>query len=136
MSTSRVIDDPKFKPGQVWRYHHRHGEDGSTLTILQVEDIESQGKLWKTIVHIRVDNIFIKLRDDTIRTSIPHIPLPRESIEESVIELIDLSSNSPSFNSIAWLDLLRDGEGGIITTPVAKTLDFIEEDLNRNPKSW
>ncbi len=131
-----MIEDPKFKPGQVWSYRHRHGDEGSTFTILTVEEIEVQGKHWKTIVHIRVDKLSIKLIDGSIRTSIPHISLPRESIEKSVIELLDPNDSNPNFNSITWFNSLRDGEGGFITAPVDKALDIIEEALNRNPRAW
>ena len=136
MSTSRAIEDPKYKPGQVWSYRHRYGEEGSTFTVLKVEDIESQGKHWETIIHIRVDNVSIKLKDGSVRTVIPHIPLPRKSVEESAIELLDPGSNKPNFNSSTWLTNLRDNEGGIITVSVAKALDIIEEALKRNPKAW
>ncbi len=136
MSTSHVIEDPKYKPGQVWSYRHRYGEEGSTFTILKVEEIESQGKHWKIIIHIRVDNVSIKLKDGSVRTVIHHIPLPRESIEESVIELLDPDSNKPNFDSGTWLTNLSNAEGGILTVPVAKALEIIEGALNRNPKAW
>jgi hypothetical protein len=136
MTTFHTIDDPKYKPGQVWSYYHRQGEDESRLTILKVEEIRIQGRPWKTIVHIRVDNISIKSADGTIRQTIPHIPLPRESIEKSAIALIEEGDGTLNFDSISWQDNVRNGEGGIFTTSVAGVLDEIAEALSRNPKAW
>jgi hypothetical protein len=136
MATLHTIDDPKYKPGQVWSYHHRQGEDKSRLTILKVEEMRIQGRLWETIVHISVDNISINSADGTIRTNIPHIPFPRESIEQSTIAVLEQGDGTLNFDSVAWRDNVRDGDGGIFTTSVARALDFIAEALSRNPKSW
>src|ERR1700730_2019737 len=49
------VKDPKFVPGQVWKYKNRSHEDASTLTILKVESLPTTG----TIVHIRIDKVRI-----------------------------------------------------------------------------
>ena len=41
--------DPVYAPGQVWAYHTRPGEEGSTLTVLRVERIVPVDQV---IVHV------------------------------------------------------------------------------------
>jgi hypothetical protein len=53
--TPTSAEDPKFKPGQVWSYKTRPGEERSTITILRVESSPKLGM----IVHIEGVNLFV-----------------------------------------------------------------------------
>ena len=50
-STAAFSASKELKVGDIWAYKNRPGEDGSTLTILKIENYPKLGK----VIHIRVD---------------------------------------------------------------------------------
>jgi hypothetical protein len=75
------VKDPKFVPGQVWKYKNRDHEEASTLTILKVESLPTKG----TIVHIRIDKVRLQnCAGGPDANFFAHVPIAREALERSV----------------------------------------------------
>lgn len=77
----------RYAVGQVWKYHHRHGEDGSRLTVLRIDTEPGYGN----IVHVAVSGLSIRATqapDGYIR-EMSHLPFAEDAIDQSVTELVD-----------------------------------------------
>jgi hypothetical protein len=91
--TLQDATDTKFKPGDVWQYATREGEEQSTLTVLKVDNSPELG----VIVHIGVDRV--KLANCHGRPSpesVPHMPFSRKALDDSVTKKV--ASNRPLSN--------------------------------------
>ena len=111
------IKDSKFRPGQVWIYKNRVGEEKSFLTILTVESLPQLG----TIVHIRVDKIRLwNCTGGPEPDNFQHMPFTREAIERSVTKLQKESSDIPDHQ--AGYDEWRGACGGVYTITVAEAV--------------
>ena len=84
-TTLREVTDTKFKPGDVWQYATRPGEEQSTLTILRVENSPELG----IIVHISVARIRLtNCHGGPFPDSIPHMPFARKALDDSVTKKV------------------------------------------------
>jgi hypothetical protein len=113
----KPVKDAKFRPGQVWKYKTRPGEDNSFLTVLKIEGLPKVG----TIVHVRVDNI--RLRNCTggpEPDNFQHMPFTRDAIERSVTTLQNEDAVVPDFQ--AGYDEWRAACGGVYTISVAEAV--------------
>jgi hypothetical protein len=115
--------DPKYKPGQVWSYKTRPGEENSTLAVLR---IESAGG--RTIVHIGVDNI--RLRNclgGPEPDKLEHMPFARGALDQSVSKLLK-SVEVPDYKEgyTEWRNAWEAGKAGFYTVSVAKALDVAQ----------
>jgi len=109
--------DSKFRPGQVWLYKSRAGEEKSFLTILRIESLPKIG----TVIHIRVDKV--RLRNCTggpEPDNFQHMPFTRAAIERSVTKLQSESSDIPDYQ--AGYDEWRGACGGVYTVTVAQAV--------------
>jgi hypothetical protein len=120
------VEDSKFRPGQVWQYKTREGEENSFVTILKVESLVK-----RTVVHIRVDKV--RLRNcsggpepDTIQ----HMPFAREAVENSVTKLVREGSQIPDFQD--GYDEWRKACGGVYTISIADAVRADEAVFNQN----
>ena len=101
----REVTDPKYKPGQVWSYQTRPGEDASTLTVLRVEEAPEK----KRIVHIRVDRIQLKnCAGGPGPDTAGHMPFAREALDASVIKVLR-TGDVPDYKK--WLQSVAPGMG-------------------------
>lgn len=83
--TPTPTDDPKFKPGQVWSYKTRPGEEESTLSILRIESSPKLG----VIIHIRVNDFqFKNCTGGPAPHTLGHAPFSRAAIDSSVVKLL------------------------------------------------
>jgi hypothetical protein len=114
----------ELQPGQVWSYATRHGETGSTLTVLKIEQYADLGR----VVHIRVDGIQMKnpVKGNAI-TEIPHLPFKEVAIQKSIKKLVRQSPSVPEFQEGygTWKSAYLQGQAGAFETPVAVTLDAL-----------
>jgi hypothetical protein len=79
------VEDSKYKPGQVWTYKTRPGEEKSTLTILRVEAASKHSR----IVHIRLDNIRLRsCNGGNEPKPFEHMPFAQEALDQSVVKNI------------------------------------------------
>jgi hypothetical protein len=119
------IKDSKFRPGQVWQYKTRPGEEESTITILKVETLPKLG----TIVHVRVEKI--RLRNCTggpEPDKFEHMPFARDAIERSVTKLVR-EKKVPDFSD--GYEQWRNACGGVYTISVAEAIGVGEETFSK-----
>ncbi|MCW3059162.1 MAG: hypothetical protein JWQ02_983 [Capsulimonas sp.] len=126
----RTVDNENFKPGQVWKYHTRPYEDGSTLTIVRTEHDDRLG----SIIHIHVDEVRVKapMHKTGLITEIGHLPCAEEVISQSVTEVV--RENAPLRDFMEgyqqWRDAFDAGKAGIWTVPVAEMVSALESIVN------
>jgi hypothetical protein len=120
-----------FKEGQVWSYRTRPNEQDSTLLINKVE---SDAKLG-TIFHISVNGVKVKNRraPGGITQSLPHFPVSRKTLDNSVVQLVGHSAPNPAYRDgyATWKKAFEAGDAGIFTVSVAEIVDFIEKAVNQ-----
>ena|ERR1700722_1293578 len=117
----------KFKPGQVWQYKTRSGEEKSSITILKVESVPKIG----TIVHVRVENV--RLRNCTggpEPDTFQHMPFTHDAIEASITKLVSKTSNVPDYKD--GYDEWRNACGGVYTISVAEAVAVAEAGFRKN----
>jgi hypothetical protein len=127
-----VITD-EFAEGQVWSYHTRPGETGSTILINKIEI----HPVLKTIYHI---GIFVARVKDPwapsgVATRLPHFPVSTQTLEKSCIELIGHAEPDPEYldGYAIWKKEFDQGRAGIFTVTVAEIVDIIETAINQRP---
>jgi hypothetical protein len=124
----KEVADSKYKPGQVWSYKTRHGEESSTLTVLRVEATKE-----KRIVHIRVDKIRLKnCRGGNEPETFEHMPFSREALEESVIANLR-TVRVPDFHDgySEWRSGWDAGKAGIYTISVSAAIEVAQKTLDQ-----
>ena len=112
-----IVDDPTYKPGQVWSYKTRPGEDESTITILRVESTPKFG----IIVHVRIDGFQLEnCAGGKTPSAMDHAPFAKTAIDKSVVKLLRTEKAPPDFEE-GYKDWLSHC-GGIYTMSVADAL--------------
>lgn len=112
-----VVQDPTYKPGQVWSYKNRPGENESTVTILRVESTPKLG----IIVHVRIDKFNLEnCAGNKGDSSMDHAPFAKAAIEKSVVKLLRTEKDIPDFDE-GYKDWLSHC-GGVYRTSVADAL--------------
>ena len=126
-----TVDNPKFKPGQVWAYNTRQYETGSTLTIVKTEADDEKG----SIVHIYIQGLRMKNPHHKIGLSsvIDFLPCSEDSISESVTHVVEENIALPNYEAgyQEWRTAFDAGQAGIWDIPVAKMIDAMEIVLNQ-----
>ncbi|WP_139217861.1 hypothetical protein [Pontibacter chinhatensis] len=121
----------QFKEGQVWEYETRIGEESSKLTILKVEEYP-RGQV---VVHIAIDNVNIKspTSEDSIVTSIEHLPFDLEALEKSVTKKITDNQPIPDFKDgyEVWKLFFDEGDAGVFSTSVKEAVAYTEETMEQ-----
>jgi hypothetical protein len=115
--TLEPAQDNKYRPGQVWHFKTRPGEENSVLTILKIESAPKIG----TILHVRVDGV--RLRNCTggpEPDNFEHMPFTRDAIERSVTKLAAEKKDIPPFED--GYDEWRKACGGVYTITVAEAI--------------
>lgn len=116
-ATPTVVDDPTYKPGQVWSYKTRPGDEESTLTILKVETTPKLG----TIVHVQIQKWRLQnCKGNTGDSTMDHAPFSRAAIDKSVVKLLRTEKDLPDYEE-GYKDWLSHC-GGIYTMSVADAL--------------
>jgi hypothetical protein len=117
------VQDPTFKPGQIWSYTTRPNDTGSTITILQVDRSEKIG----VIIHVRVDGLYVR-NPRGERPSIEHMPFSRNALLASTRHLLRTEKQLPPMEGY---DTWRSACGGVYTISVRDAVDVAEKTLNR-----
>ena len=135
MSSLNDTKDSVYQPGQEWSYKTREGEDGSTLIICKVQSHPKMGN----IVHISLRGLNIKnpLQKIGFSDVITHLPLNEKAMDESVVKVLDASARLPEdiqedFNLAFedWRAAFEEGKANVLGSPIAETLDYIEDSIN------
>lgn len=125
----KEVSDSKYKPGQVWSYKTRAGEESSVLTILRIDAMPDD----KRIVHIRVDGIRLRnCRGGPEPDQIQHMPFERESLERSINKQIR-TTEVPDFKEgyEEWRKGWDQGRAGIYTITVAEAVDVADKNFRQ-----
>ena len=129
LGMNSAVDQPvsrlNFVPGQVWRYHTRAQDLGSSLTILKIDPPEEGVP---QIIHIRVENVRMRMpwtSKDKL-TTLEHLPIQRDALESSVSALLETRDPPPLPPDY---DEWQASGGSAYATPVADSVDFIEQHL-------
>ena len=112
------VNDPTYRPGQVWAYKARPGETSSTITILKVETLPKVG----VVVHTRIDGFqFHNCTGGPAPNNLEHAPFAKTAIDRSVTRQLRTASALPQFEEgyKEWLSHC----GGVYTITVAEMLD-------------
>jgi hypothetical protein len=113
----QVVEDATYKPGQVWSYKTRPGEDSSTITILKVESTPKLG----IIVHVRIDSFKLEnCSGNKGDSAMDHAPFAKAAIDKSVVKLLRTEKDIPDFQE-GYHDWLSHC-GGVYKTTVADAL--------------
>src|SRR5215831_3556967 len=121
----KEVSDEKYKPGQVWSYKTRAGEEASTLTILLVE----QASKGQRLVHIHVDGIQLKnCKGGDAPRIVDHMPFAKESMDASVVALVG-NAAIPAYKEgySEWRQGWDEGRAGFYTITVSAAIDRMQQ---------
>jgi len=111
--------------GQVWDYHTRDVDKGSTLTICKLEDLPKVG----AVVHVSLSGLHLKnpRAPGGYTGEVPHAPFTRAAIERSITTFHGEGSPPQGFEAgyRAW----QEAKGGVFSVPVADVAGLIEKSL-------
>ena len=126
-----TVINNRYKVGQVWSYHTRQYEAGSTLTIVRTESDDKLG----AIVHIHIEGVRMKNPHDKLGLSstISHLPCSEEAINQSVVGVVQETALLPKFEEgyREWRSAFDAGKAGIWGIPVAAMIEAMESVLNQ-----
>ncbi|WP_283181192.1 MULTISPECIES: hypothetical protein [unclassified Pseudomonas] len=111
-----------LKVGDIWAYKNRPGEDGSTLTILKIENYPKLGK----VIHIRVDGFrMINPVTGNEFNDMPHLPFQAKALERSITHRVGETADVPDFSQgyTAWKAAFDEGKAGAFKITVRQVLD-------------
>jgi hypothetical protein len=113
----QVVEDPTYKPGQVWSYKTRAGDEKSTIMILRVESTPKLG----VIIHVKIDKFKLENCDGNKGDSVmDHAPFAKAAINKSVVKLLRTEKDIPDFEE-GYKDWLSHC-GGVYQMSVADAL--------------
>ncbi|HEX8243622.1 MAG TPA: hypothetical protein VF541_09005 [Longimicrobium sp.] len=122
--------DSAFHPGEVWRYHARPEEPGSTLTVLRVDRDPKLGN----IVHVRVDGLRIPdpHHPSGFSGEIMHLPFDERAVVGSVSELVRSGVAIPDHEAgyAEWRRAFDTGEAGVFTISVGEAVAVRDRAIN------
>jgi len=120
-----------YEAGQVWRYQTRPGEEASRLYIVRVDRELSA----RPIFHIYLDGLKLKnaLMEGGVQKNLPHAAVSQESLDSSVIELLQAEAPMPNIGEgyAIWRLAFGRGETGVFTLPVKDVVQYIEDAFAR-----
>jgi hypothetical protein len=125
----KEVKDEKYKPGQVWSYKTRTGEEASTFTVLRV-DAAPEGK---RIVHIHVDGIRLKnCTGGPEPDTVAHMPFAKELIGASAVKNLR-TVKVPSFEDgySEWRRGWDAGKAGIYTITVSEAIEVMQKTFDQ-----
>jgi hypothetical protein len=125
-TTLQDATDAKFKPGDVWEYTTREGEEHSTLTILKVDNSPEL----EVIVHVGVEKIKLaNCRGGPSPESVPHMPFARKALDDSVTKKIASNRPLPNFREgyEEWKEAYSKKKAGIYIVGVSSAVGVAEK---------
>ena len=120
-----------YQAGQIWSYQTRAGEEASRLYIVRVDRELSA----RPIFHIYLDGLNLKnaLMADGVQKTLPYAPVGQESLDSSVVELLQADAPMPNIGEGygLWRLAFGRGEAGVFTIPVKDVVQYIEDAFAR-----
>ncbi|WP_010461794.1 hypothetical protein [Pseudomonas mandelii] len=121
-STAAFSASKELKVGDIWAYKNRPGEDGSTLTILKIENYPKLGK----VIHIRVDGFqMINPVTGSEFNEMPHLPFQAKALERSITHRVGETAEITDFSQgyMAWRTAFDERKAGAFKITVRQVLD-------------
>ena len=122
----------KYAVDQVWEYRTRPGEEKSLLEIRKIETVDKVGQVF----HISIVGLQIAVpqRPDFRLTELPHVPVSRQTLDQSVTKLSKTAVNGPDFSKgyADWRKNADEGRVGVFTISVASIIGSVEDTLKKN----
>lgn len=117
----------RYAEGQVWEYRTRPGEEGSLLRIQRIEPWPgASAREPRRVYHISVVGVRV---GPTAQSVLPHLPVSRETLDNSVTQR---SSSSASFPSVdEGIAIWRQDRGGVFTLAVADIVGAVDQMLGQ-----
>ena len=129
-----VASAHEFAVGQVWTYHVRPGDEGSTL---QINRIDKDTKLG-TIYHISVFGLHVSspIAPGGFITELPHLPVSEQTLDKSVETLTSQPARAVDYapGYAAWKQAVDAGRGGIYTISVAEIAALLQKTMGGSSK--
>jgi len=117
---------PPFVAGQVWRYDHRPGEEGSTVHVIRVESEPRSG----TVVHVSVHGLRLRnpMAPGGTSDRIGHMPFAEDALRRSVRDLVgERDADAAAQEGYdAWRGAFERGEAGVFTVTLAEAVGMME----------
>ena len=115
-----------FSAGQVWRYDHRPGEEGSTVEIVRVEREPKLG----TVVHVSVHGLRLRnpMAPGGTSDRIGHMPFAEDAFRRSVRDVAGEREPDAAAQEgyDAWRAAFERGDAGIFTVTLAEAVGMME----------
>lgn len=117
-----------YVEGQVWEYQTRPQDPGSLIKIQKV-NIDPERIEHRVLYHISI--IGVHLNDPNVLREISHVPVSRETLDDSVTRL---SASKATFPDAAeGIAEWRKAKGGVFTIPLAQIVDSVEQTMSKMP---
>jgi len=121
-----------YAEGQVWEYHTRPGEEKSLLQIRKIDTIDQVGQVF----HISIVGLQVAVpqRPDVRLTELPHVPVSRQTLDQSVTKLSKTALKGPDFSKgyADWRKGADEGRVGVFTISVASIVGSVEDTLKKS----
>ncbi len=114
-----------YAEGQVWSYRTRAEDPSSLLKINKIEGDARGGA--SPIYHICV--VGVHFGGSAMPKTIAHLPVSRQTLDNSVIALMFSSSVFP--DSAAGIARWRAAHGGVFSIPVSEIVEIIDPSAPR-----
>jgi hypothetical protein len=120
-----------YAVGQVWTYHVKPGDEGSTLQINKVEQDPKLGAIFHiSVFGLRITNPRVA---GGILTELPHLPVSKETLDKSVESLSHASARPVAYEEgyAHWKREFDAGRAGIYTISVAEIVTLAEQTMSK-----
>lgn len=121
----------EYAEGQIWSYLTRPGEEESRLYIARIDhDLPVSPIYHLYVVGLRIES---PLGNGSIQDRLPHIPVDKSTLDDSVIDLVGIVPNPPDISEgySIWREAFDAGEAGVFNIPVSEIVQIVEETLRR-----
>jgi hypothetical protein len=118
------LADRPLRPGQVWTYRTRAGEESSRAVVFKVE---------RDVAHIALEGLYVHNPHvpGGVSTGIAHLPYRIQDLREHLVELESTREGTPDLTEYErWKASYDRGVADVWRTTIAKAVDLIEAQLN------
>ncbi len=126
-----LLPKEDYVAGQQWRYKTRAEDPASTLVINKVESHPKLGSIFHiSVLNVNVPNDRIS---SGVQTVLPHLPVSKKSLDDSVSELIGSVAIRRDYleGYMVWKAEFDKGEAGIFTIPINEVVDVVAQSLSK-----
>ena len=120
-----------YAVGQVWTYHVKSGDEGSTLQINKIEQDPKLGAIFHiSVFGLRIPNPRVA---GGILTELPHLPVSKETLDKSVETLSHAPLRPVAYEEgyAHWKREFDAGRAGIYTVSVAEIVTLAEQTMSK-----